>query len=216
MARASTAKDRYHHGDLRAALLQAAEEELRDHGVEGFTLRGCARRAGVSHAAPAHHFGDANGLLTALAAVGYRRFLATQERRKQAEQAQGAARLIAAGLGYVDFARANPMLFRLIFASDRPDHADPELCAAARAAFMALVDDVAATLGPEAAAGAEGRAMVQAAWAMAHGIADLAIAGQLPYLPAGDVAGEEAMLRELLARSLGAARATLAAPSPGT
>ena len=60
---------KYHHGDLRAALLAAAEAELAERGVEAFSLRQVAKRAGVSHAAPAHHFGDAQGLLTALAAV---------------------------------------------------------------------------------------------------------------------------------------------------
>jgi AcrR family transcriptional regulator len=205
--RNDAARERYHHGDLRAALLDAAEEELRLHGVEGFTLRGCARRAGVSHAAPAHHFGDARGLLTALAALGYRRFVAAQERRKQAEGAQGAGRLIAAGLGYVDFARAHPALFRLIFASDRPDQEDPELCAAGEAAFAALEADVQAALGASATESPEGRALLQASWAMAHGIADLVVAGRLPFLPEGDAAGAEAMLRAMMARSLGAALA---------
>ena len=65
----------YHHGDLRKALLVAAEAELVEKGLEGFTLRCCAKRAGVSHAAPAHHFKDANALLTALATEGYERFL---------------------------------------------------------------------------------------------------------------------------------------------
>lgn len=211
--RTAAPRERYHHGDLRAALLDAAEEELRLHGVEGFTLRGCARRAGVSHAAPAHHFGDARGLLTALAALGYRRLLAAQERRKQADGAQGAERLVASGLGYVDFARAHPALFRLIFASDRPDQADPELCEAGSAAFAALQADVAAALGPERAAGPQGHALLQASWAMAHGLADLAITGRLPFLPEGDAAGAEAMLRAALARGIGGA---LAPPARAT
>ena len=66
----------YHHGDLAAALLAAAEAELAEKGVEAFSLRSVAKRAGVSHAAPAHHFGDATGVLTALATEGFRRFLA--------------------------------------------------------------------------------------------------------------------------------------------
>ena len=60
----------YHHGDLRSALLVAAEADLAENGIEAFSLRQVARRAGVSHAAPAQHFGDANGLLTALATEG--------------------------------------------------------------------------------------------------------------------------------------------------
>lgn len=217
-----TAKDRYHHGDLRAALLDAAEAELREHGVEGFTLRGCARRAAVSHAAPAHHFGDASGLLTALAAIGYQRFLAAQARRKQGAAQDARAQLVAAGLGYIDFARANPALFRLVFASDRPDHDDQALCAAARAAFDQLVTDVAAVLDGDPKASKQGRAMVASTWALVHGMADLAITGRLPYLPHGDAAGEEAMLREILVRCLfapppGQTRAAaLAAPPPGT
>ncbi len=217
-----TAKDRYHHGDLRAALLDAAEAELRAHGVEGFTLRGCARRAEVSHAAPAHHFGDARGLLTALAAIGYTRFLATQARHKQGATPDAQAQLVAAGLGYIDFARANPALFRLIFASDRPDHDNPALCAAARAAFDQLVGDVAAALGDGPQASAQGRAMVASTWALVHGMADLLITGRLPYLPQGDAAQEEAMLREILVRCLfapppGQTRAApLAASPPGT
>ena len=61
----------YHHGNLRAALLRAAEEIIRESGVEGLTLRACARKAGVSHGAPAHHFGNITGLLTELAAEGF-------------------------------------------------------------------------------------------------------------------------------------------------
>src|SRR5262245_45102253 len=85
----------YHHGNLRAALLEAAEAELEAEGIEGFSLRGVAKRAGVSHAAPAHHFGDASGLLTGLAAEGYRRFVAAQKNASS----DGMSQLVAAGLG---------------------------------------------------------------------------------------------------------------------
>ena len=64
----------YHHGALRPALLAAAEAVIAERGVDGFSLRETARRAGVSPAAPAHHFGDARGLLTALATEAFRRF----------------------------------------------------------------------------------------------------------------------------------------------
>src|SRR5438105_9211291 len=66
----------YHHGDLHEALLQAAEAVLERDGVQGLTLRAAAREAGVSHAAPTHHFGDMTGLVSELAAVGFRRFTA--------------------------------------------------------------------------------------------------------------------------------------------
>src|SRR6201993_1506468 len=64
----------YHHGALRDALLQAAEKVLERDGLPGLTLRAVAREAGVSHAAPTHHFGDLTGLLSELAAIGYRQF----------------------------------------------------------------------------------------------------------------------------------------------
>ena len=132
----------YHHGDLRAVLLAAGEAELAEHGVEGFSLRGVAKRAGVSHAAPAHHFRDANGLLTALAAEGFRRFVEKQKARQQVADKDPLALLVAAGMGYVDFAMAHPALFRLMFSSDRPDREAEELHVAASAAYRKLVEDV--------------------------------------------------------------------------
>ena len=107
----------YHHGDLRAALLAAAEVELTEKGVEAFSLRSVAKRAGVSHAAPAHHFGDARGLLTALAVEGFRRFLATQHRREALAAPDPRAQLVAAGLGYVDFALAYPAALGIVSAT---------------------------------------------------------------------------------------------------
>ena len=68
MTAGKAARSRYHHGDLRAALIEAGAAILAERGIEGFSLRECARRAAVSPAAPAHHFGDSRGLLTAIAA----------------------------------------------------------------------------------------------------------------------------------------------------
>ena len=72
----------YHHGNLAAELLQAAERELVLNGIEAFSLRAVAKRAGVSHGAPAYHFKSARGLLTALAATGYERLVEAQEARQ--------------------------------------------------------------------------------------------------------------------------------------
>ena len=107
----------YHHGDLRASLLAAAEAELADRGVEAFSLRQVAKRAGVSHAAPAHHFGDAGGLLTALATEGYRAFQQALDDGMAQAGDDPRERQMAAGLGYIRFATARPALFRLIFGS---------------------------------------------------------------------------------------------------
>jgi AcrR family transcriptional regulator len=188
----------YHHGDLRAALLRAAEDELVARGAEGFSLRGVARRVGVSHAAPAHHFADTKALLSALAAEGFRRFLATQRERQAGAPPDPRAQLLAAGQGYVAFAAAHPALFRLMFASRRTDYADAELAAAAGAAYDHLLAGVAAVHGAAAAAPPVD---VLAAWAMAHGIADLANSGRLSLVAPG--AAVEALVAAALERALG-------------
>ncbi|WP_103256543.1 TetR/AcrR family transcriptional regulator [Tabrizicola aquatica] len=183
----------YHHGDLRAALLSAAEAELADRGIEGFSLRSVAKRAGVSHAAPAHHFGDAQGLLTALAAEGFRRFQATLDAR-EAGAADARDRAVRAGLGYMEFAVARPTLFRLIFSSKKPDFADPEMHEAAEAAYrhlVGLIDDMGG-----------GLADVAALWAMSHGLADLAAGQRMRSLAALSEAERQAVLGDLLRRVL--------------
>ena len=75
MAVEQKAPNRYHHGDLRRALLAAVDEIVQELGVEGLSLRECARRAGVSHGAPAHHFGDKRGMLTEYATDGFEKLL---------------------------------------------------------------------------------------------------------------------------------------------
>jgi AcrR family transcriptional regulator len=179
----ATAPRPYHHGDLRAALLAAAEAELALNGVERFSLRGVAKRAGVSHAAPAHHFGDAGGLLTALATEGFTRFVATQRAHEAAAAPGQPDRLIAAGLGYIAFATAHPALFRLMFASDRPDFAAPALAAAARAAYAHLLENIAELRGiADPRADPAALADATATWAMVHGLADLLQAGRASFL----------------------------------
>lgn len=188
-------KHPYHHGDLRVALLASAEVELAEHGIEAFSLRQVAKRAGVSHAAPAHHFGDANGLLTALAAHGFRQFLAAQSAREAGADPDPRAQLVAAGLGYVDFATTRPALFRLLFGSERTNYADPELAAAANAAYMHLAGQVFAAGGRTAADEAS-------VWAIAHGLADLLAAGRLKSIAAFPVAERDRILAEMISRAL--------------
>jgi AcrR family transcriptional regulator len=190
-----TGQKPYHHGDLRQALLTAAEAELADHGVESFSLRQVARRAGVSHAAPAHHFGDAKGLLTALAADGFRQFLATQAAREAVADPDPRAQLIAAGLGYVDFALGRPALFRLMFGSDRPDYAAPDLSTAAQAAYTHLARQVFA-------AGGRSVADEAAVWAAAHGLADLLAAGRMQHIAAFAPADRDGVIAAIIARAL--------------
>jgi AcrR family transcriptional regulator len=192
----------YHHGDLRTALIEAAELELAEKGVEAFSLRGVAKRAGVSHGAPAHHFGDARGLLTAMAARGYELFIATQCGRQEAAKDDAKSKLVAAGLGYIDFALERPALFRLIFASERPDRSEPELAKGATDAFEKLVDDVGLVVGGDPQAAMRN---VIAVWVTAHGLADLMLGDRFnriaPFAQMGTDEREQ-LFGELILRSI--------------
>ena len=107
----------YHHGDLREALVRAARTILEKQGLAALSLRGAARGAGVSPAAPYHHFPDKHALLDAVAAQGFDALTSAMEKR-MAKQKSPSARLDASGVGYVVFALENPALFRLMFGGD--------------------------------------------------------------------------------------------------
>lgn len=192
-------RERYHHGDLQRALIAAAEAILIERGVEGFTLREAARRAGVSAAAPAHHFGSAAGLLTEVALLGFET-LARFLREGMAEGGTDpAARLRGQGLGYVRFARAHPARFLLMFRKDRLNWEDGRLRAAGQAAFVELEDAVRAYRGIAAGGPLDRAALatVLAAWSVVHGFAHLALDGKFDAL--GGAQEADAILPEMLA-----------------
>ncbi len=113
-----TTKTAYHHGDLRNALLDAADEVLQTQGLQGFTLRACARAAGVSHTAPKHHFGDVRGLLRALAERGFERLVERLRMELSLAGAELEAQMFATAKAYVEFAQTYPEHFRIMFRSD--------------------------------------------------------------------------------------------------
>jgi AcrR family transcriptional regulator len=193
---------KYHHGDLRAALLKAGIEELGVKGYDGFTLRGVAKRAGVSHAAPAHHFRDTNALLTALTALAAERFASAMRERQAEANREPRAQLIAAGLGYVDFALANPALFKLMFGAERPDTDDPEVVRHATDAFEILLGIVEGVREADPLADDAGRLDVAATWSIVHGIANLLIAGRLRFLQPQLDRDRDGTLARLIDRAL--------------
>jgi AcrR family transcriptional regulator len=168
--------DGYHHGDLRAALLKSAEDIIRESGLEGLTLRACARRAGVSHGAPAHHFGNVTGLLTELAIEGFERLTEGMDLQnvKDADD-----ELEAAGLGYIRFAMHWPEHFRVMWRSELLDETSPRLKLAQEKARQCLSDSLVyanahtSTPLPEA----ELATRFQAAWCCVHGYASLWVEG---------------------------------------
>jgi AcrR family transcriptional regulator len=171
----------YHHGDLRAALIAAAEQLVVERGVDGFTLREAARRAGVSPAAPAHHFKDMRGLLTAVALLGFRDFAAALEAADQRGGADAQARLREQGAAYIAFAIQYPGRFLLMFRHDKHDRENAEFVAAAKRAYRVLEDAVRAATGtsPDGVLPAEGQGFLLAMWSIVHGFAHLALGGEL-------------------------------------
>lgn len=154
-------KDRYHHGDLRSALLVAAAEQIAEEGVDAVSMRALARRCGVSHAAPTHHFTDRRGLFTALATQGFE-LLAD-------DLASAGPDLVDVGLAYVRSVLAHPGHFDVMFRADLIDPANPELAVAQERASAQL----RAALGEHVGAQRDDRATRLAAWSIAHGFASL-------------------------------------------
>ncbi len=158
----------YHHGDLRRAILAAALDVIATEGPAALSLRDLARRAGVSHAAPAHHFKDRTGLLTAVAAEGYALF---------ADALAGAPDLRERGVAYVRFAATHPAHFQVMFQPDLHRGDDPDLLAARARATDALRAGVANL--PSVGRGEDDRLAGVAAWSLAHGFATLLLSGNL-------------------------------------
>jgi AcrR family transcriptional regulator len=170
----------YHHGNLRRALLDAALDTIAADGVVALNLRDLARRCGVSHAAPAHHFGDRRGLLTAIATEGYDGLAAATS----ASWAESSS-FLEVGVAYVRYAVTHPGHFAVMF---RPDLVDPEnvelvrASSASAAMLYGPVDSVADVGGDEDARRVAGTA----AWALVHGIATLWLQGSLRGGPSDD------------------------------
>lgn len=176
--------DAYHHGNLREALMTAATEILEEEGITKLSLRGVARRAGVSQTAPYRHFKDKSALLAAVAASGFRG-LAQAMRDGAARQTSPSDQLAEIGQSYVRFAVANSAVFHLMFGPEITDKSsDPDLCEAADEAFAALASTAALSTGKSDSETHRGKIdgapdQAFAAWSMVHGLATLLIDNQI-------------------------------------
>ncbi|MCK1745539.1 TetR/AcrR family transcriptional regulator [Bradyrhizobium sp. 139] len=171
----------YHHGALREALLEAAERVLERDGLAGLTLRAVAREAGVSHAAPTHHFGDLTGLVSELAAIGFRQFNAAMVSACDAA-ATPLARALARPKAYVAYAQAHPGMYGLMFRTERLDYSRPSLHEAAEASFAGLANAIGMMrqeqISEDALTLNQGAAIARA-WSMVHGFTMLLLDGRL-------------------------------------
>ncbi|MDI3421969.1 TetR/AcrR family transcriptional regulator [Streptomyces luteolus] len=163
-----TSQRAYHHGDLRRAVLTAALDAIRDSGPAALSLRDLARRAGVSHAAPAHHFKDRTGLLTAIAAEGFDLL---------AGALAEAPELRERGVRYVRFCREHPAHFQVMFTPELLRADDPALRAARDRAREQLRSGIGDLETSER--GEDARLAGIAAWSLAHGFATLLLAHNL-------------------------------------
>ena len=201
----------YHHGALHEALLKAAERVLERDGLAGLTLRAVAREAGVSHAAPTHHFGDLTGLVSELAAIGFRQFNAAMV----AAGTIGASpmdKAIARAKAYVAYAQANPGMYGLMFRTERLDMSRPSLCEAANASFAGLAGAIGASRHEqisEQALSLDQGAAIARAWSLVHGFTMLLLDDRLSdilrRMPEGTSAETllEAMLKSAVVRPPG-------------
>jgi AcrR family transcriptional regulator len=174
----------YHHGDLRKGLLVAAHAVLNEKGIHGLSLRACAAKAGVSHAAPTHHFKSLSGLLTELAVIAFGEF--TEALRQAYDGTDTRAtlqeRLQTVGNAYVQFALREPELFKLIFSSPLPDQSNEQLKEASGQAYGELTRVVKPLCD---AKGITDSAIIEQAellvWSTIHGYAHLSIKQQDTY-----------------------------------
>lgn len=172
------ARPAYHHGDLAQQALQTAMAMLRERGDTAISLRALARQLDVSAPALYRHFADRNSLLAELAVTG---FEALRARLLEVDQGEPRRALIDIGLVYVDFARDEPNLYRLMFGGrilPRGEH--PRLDQAGDAAFQVLEDTIARAQQAGYLKPVSLSLLAAAAWSLVHGLALLTIDGHLP------------------------------------
>jgi AcrR family transcriptional regulator len=198
---APASREAYHHGALRETLIAATESLLTERGAAGFSLREVARRSGVSPAAPAYHFGDAAGLLAAVAKLAFDGLTEAL----QAGNARGGGdpleRLCEQGVGYVGFALAWPGRFTLMFSADLFCK-NQALVDSAHAAYQVLENGIRDLYGlpPGAPLAPAQQHALRGTWSMVHGFAHLLLAGQFDaQLPRG---GRAALVRQAVAPML--------------
>jgi AcrR family transcriptional regulator len=174
---ASAADRPYHHGDLRRALITAAVGQIEAVGTSRVSLRDIARLAGVSHAAPAHHFGDKTGLFTAIAAEGFELLAAVTTPMIDEPDA-----LLRTGVGYITFAIEHRGYFEVMYRPDLHRKDDLVLAQTRELSFANFYTAVRRGAGLPDDADITG--LATAAWSVVHGFATLWLAGnfreQLP------------------------------------
>ena len=202
MPRSTTAarRDTYHHGDLKRALTSAALSLVAEKGPKGFTLTEAAKRAGVSAAAPYRHFADKAELLATVAQQGFLELHAELAAAAGAV-AEPKSRVTELGRAYVRWAVAHPDHYRVMFGAEIDKAAHPALAAAGEHAFGDLLDAITRCQEAGIVDGQDPRSVAAPLWALVHGVASLAIGGELRAV--GIRQDPDAMVAGAVARMLG-------------
>jgi AcrR family transcriptional regulator len=184
----------YHHGDLRRALVDAARRILEAEGPTALSLRAVAREAGVSPAAPYHHFKDKAELLDAVAEQGWQ--ILDQMMAEAKAKAERKDKLNSLGIAYVCFARENPALYRVMYDAARDKESLPEQMHDNEDSAYCKVRDTMVELGADPNATTEIELATTAAWCAAHGLAEMAGFKQFDHLKQ-ELGGEVPFLRAI-------------------
>lgn len=173
-------KDTYHHGDLRQEIIKEALSWIESENIDRLSLRGIARKIGVSHNAPYRHFVDKNSLLAAIATEGFQQLSQTLQQILNNTSDNPQQQLEAIGVAYIKFALNNVGYYRVMFGSFRScDGEDPSLEIAAQEAFNVLVDVIKQGQQTRAFANKDTLQLTRACWSLVHGVSMLAIDRQL-------------------------------------
>jgi AcrR family transcriptional regulator len=183
----------YHHGDLRRALIDAARRLLEQEGPTALSLRAVAREAGVSPAAPYHHFKDKGELLDAVAHEGWE-MLNVALTQARAEAVSVREKMAALGVAYVCFARDNPSLYRVMYDGSRDKEDLPTHLRMQDDSAYCQVRDTLVEAGADPTDEVALELATTAAWCAAHGLAEMASFKQFDTLKAA-LGSEEAFLR---------------------
>lgn len=175
-------RKKYHHGDLKNALIKAGVEILSKEGIEGLSLRKVAQRAGVSHSAPYSHFPDKQSLIAAISTEGFHRLYAELDAAVLAHPRNPKKQLLNGALAYVRYALNNTDTFKIMFSGVLEKEKEyPAFVEISHKTFQRVMDVVRACLAAGILHSTSPEMMAVAAWGQVHGIISLALEGQISH-----------------------------------
>ncbi len=173
---------KYHHGDLKNALIKAGIEILSKEGIEGLSLRKVAQRAGVSHSAPYSHFPDKQSLIAAISTEGFNQLYAELDAAISAHPTDPKEQLKEGAAAYVEFALNNTDTFKIMFSGVLEKEKEyPAFVEISSKTFLRVVDVVQACQGAGLLPSTPAEMLAVTVWGQVHGIVSLALEGQIPH-----------------------------------